>query len=118
MHEASRTEYRPTSDDESRMEEAIRKLETIQTIGPRNILDIPVLMQVIVGTARMPLGDILKLKAGSVVILDREMGEPVSISIGGKTIALAQIVVCDGDRPKLGVSIIETKQAGNIPLDP
>lgn len=105
------------AEDVKRMEEAVRKLDAVHPSGNKRILDIPVLMQVIVGTAKMPLSEIMKLKPGSVVVLDRDMGEPVSISIGGKTIALAQIVVCEGDNPKLGVSIIETKQPDSMNPD-
>jgi flagellar motor switch protein FliN/FliY len=118
VNETVKSDNKLVLDDVSRMEDAVRKLDLIQGGGAKSIFDIPVLVQVVVGAVRLPLSEIMKLKAGSVILLDREMGEPVSISVGGKAIALAQIVVCDGDRPKLGVSIIDTKEISRAASEP
>jgi flagellar motor switch protein FliN len=49
------------------------------------------------GSAEMPLRDVLKLSAGSVVELDRQPEEPVDLIVNGCVIARGEVVVVDGN---------------------
>lgn len=68
------------------------------------VMDIPVRMRAILGRARMDLNQLLRLKAGEVVELDRRAGEPVDIFVNNRFIARGEVVLIDND---LGVTLTE-----------
>jgi flagellar motor switch protein FliN/FliY len=55
--------------------------------------DIPLEISVEVGSTRLPLEEIIKLHANSVVELDRFIDEPVDIKINGKLVAKGKLFV-------------------------
>jgi flagellar motor switch protein FliN/FliY len=71
------------------------------------ILRIPVSVQVILGSAMMPVSNLLKLGRGAVIPLDHRVGEPVDIIVNGRVIARGEIVVVEDDNARLGVSLTE-----------
>ena len=68
------------------------------------VYDVPVKVQAVLGRARMPIGDLLKLKSGMVVELDRRVGEPVDIFVNDRLIARGEVVLIDN---ALGVTLTE-----------
>lgn len=66
-------------------------------------LELPV--QVELGRVEVAIQELLELAPGSVLELDKAVGEPVEVYIAGKLIAKGEIVVVLGDR--LGVRITE-----------
>ena len=68
------------------------------------MFDVKVNVEVILGTTRMSLEEILKLEEGSVIELAKLAGEPVDILANGRLIARAEVVVIDDN---FGVKIIE-----------
>lgn len=68
------------------------------------LLDVTLQVTVELGRARMKIGDILGLRNGSVIELDRLAGEPADILVNGTLIARGEVVVVD---EKFGVRIIE-----------
>ena len=74
---------------------------------PTNIdllLDVALQVSVELGRARLTIGDILALRAGSVIELDKLAGEPVDILVNGTRIARGEVVVVD---EKFGVRVLE-----------
>ncbi len=71
------------------------------------ILRIPVSVQVILGSAMMPVSNLLKLGRGAVIPLDHRVGEPVDIIVNGRVIARGEIVVVEDNNARLGVSLTE-----------
>jgi flagellar motor switch protein FliN/FliY len=71
------------------------------------ILRIPVVMQVVLGSATMPVANLMKLGRGQVVALDHRVGEPVDIVVNGRVIARGEVVVVDDDSSRFGVSLTE-----------
>lgn len=74
--------------------------------GPQNLdllLDVPVPVMVELGRIRLPVGELLQLKPGSVIELERAAHEPVDILANGKLIARGEAVLLDG---KLGIRIL------------
>ncbi len=71
------------------------------------ILRIPVSVQVVLGSAMMPVANLLKLGRGAVIPLDHRVGEPVDIIVNGRVIARGEIVVVEDDNSRLGVSLTE-----------
>jgi len=78
--------------------------------GNRNldtILRIPVIVQVVLGSATMPVSNLLKLGRGAVIPLDHRVGEPVDVVVNGRVIARGEIVVVEDDNSRFGVSLTE-----------
>ena len=69
------------------------------------VMSIPVQMDVVIGSAEMPVSDLIGMEAGSVVMLNRKIGEPVDICVNGPKIATGQIQSLDDDPSRLGVRI-------------
>jgi flagellar motor switch protein FliN len=78
--------------------------------GPRNldtILRIPVTVQVVLGSAVMPVANLMKLGRGTVIPLDHHVGEPVDIVVNGRVVARGEVVVADEETSRFGVSLTE-----------
>lgn len=68
------------------------------------VFDVPVKVQAVLGRSRMDIGQLLRLKAGDVVELDRRVGEPVDIFVNNRLIARGEVVLIDS---ALGVTLTE-----------
>lgn len=79
------------------------------------VLQIPVSVKVVLGSATMPVSSVLKLGRGAVVPLDRKVGEPVDVVVNGRVIARGEVVVLDEDNSRFGVSLTEVIGAGTAP---
>jgi flagellar motor switch protein FliN len=71
------------------------------------ILRIPVTLQVVLGSATMPVANLLKLGRGAVVPLDHRVGEPVDVVVNGRVVARGEVVVVEDDTSRFGVSLTE-----------
>lgn len=72
--------------------------------GMEAVHDVPVKVQAVLGRSRMPIGELLRLTAGTVVELDRRVGEPVDIFVNDRLIARGEVVMIDN---ALGVTLTE-----------
>jgi len=79
------------------------------------VLQIPVSVRVVLGSASMPVASVLKLGRGAVVPLDRKVGEPVDVVVNGRVIARGEVVVLDEDNSRFGVSLTEVIGAASQP---
>ena len=70
------------------------------------LLDVELPIIVSFGESEMPLKDVLKLGAGSVIELDRSVNDPVTIIVNQKPIARGEVVMVDGN---YGVRILEVE---------
>lgn len=68
------------------------------------VYDIPVEIIAVLGTASMPISQILKLGRGAVVELERIIGEPIEIHANNRLVARGEVVVVED---RLGVQITE-----------
>lgn len=57
------------------------------------VLDIPVRMSVEVGRCEIPIKNLLKLAQGSVIELDSQAGEPMTVYVNGMPMAKGEIVI-------------------------
>jgi flagellar motor switch protein FliN len=76
------------------------------------IMGLPVMMKVVLGTAKMPVATLAKLAKGSVVKLDKMVGDPVDILVNGRLIARGEVVVLNEGSSRFGVVLT---QVGSIP---
>ena len=65
---------------------------------------IPITLSVEVGTTTLKLKDLMRLSQGSVLELDRGVGEPMMVKVNDQVIAKGEVVAV-GD--KLGVSVTD-----------
>jgi flagellar motor switch protein FliN/FliY len=70
----------------------------------QRMYDIKVNLEVVLGSSKMTLNEVLKLNPGGVVELNKLAGEPVDIIANNKLIARAEIVVIEDN---FGVKILE-----------
>jgi flagellar motor switch protein FliN len=68
------------------------------------VLDVPVKVQAVLGRARMEIGELMRLRPGDVVELDRRVGQPVDIFVNNRLIARGEVVLIEG---LLGVTLTE-----------
>lgn len=59
--------------------------------------DVQLEVSVELGRASMYLEDVARLRRGSVVVLDRCVGEPVDVLVNGRVIARGELIVVDGN---------------------
>ncbi len=74
------------------------------------LFDVPVKVSAILGRSKMPVAELLKLDVGSVVELDRKVGEAIEIYVNNRLVARGEVVLVEN---KLGVTmteIIKTEQ--------
>lgn len=68
-------------------------------------------LSVIIGRARRPIKELLELRSGSVLPLDRTPADPVEVLANGTLVARGEMVVVDG---ALGVRITEIVNDGKV----
>ena len=68
------------------------------------VFDVPVKVSAILGRARMGVGELLKLGPGSVLELDRKVGEAIDIYVNDRLVARGEVVLVED---KLGVTMTE-----------
>lgn len=71
------------------------------------IMDIPVEVQIVLGSTEMPVSDLMGLQKGSTVALNRRIGEPVDVVVNGRRIARGEIIVLDNDPSRFGIRLTE-----------
>jgi len=72
------------------------------------LFDVPVQVSAVLGRARMPVGDLLKLAPGAVLELDRKVGEAIDIYVNNRLVARGEVVLVED---KLGVTMTEIIKA-------
>lgn len=72
-----------------------------------SILRIPVMIQVVLGNATMPVASLMNLGRGAIIPLDHRVGEPVDIVVNGRVIARGEVVLVEDDNSRFGVSLTE-----------
>jgi flagellar motor switch protein FliN/FliY len=72
--------------------------------GLEALFDVPVRVQAILGRARMPISELMALRPGVVVELDRRIGESIDILVNNRLIARGEVVMIDNS---LGVTLTE-----------
>ncbi|MCA0994919.1 MULTISPECIES: FliM/FliN family flagellar motor switch protein [Roseobacteraceae] len=69
------------------------------------MLNVGLNVQIVLGQTRMPIAQLLKLSRGSIIELDKSIGQPVEVMINERLVARGDLVRLPDDR--LGVSLIE-----------
>jgi len=70
-------------------------------------MKIPVDVQVILGTTKMPVSKLMKLGRNAVIALDRQVGDAIDVVVNGRTVARGEVVLMEDDSSRFGISLTE-----------
>ena len=73
------------------------------------VYDVPVTVQAILGKSAMEVSQLLKLSRGTVVQLDRKVGEAIDIYVNDRLVARGEVVLVED---RLGVTMTEIIKSG------
>lgn len=68
------------------------------------VFDIPVQVQAVLGKSSMEVNQLLRLSSGTVIELDRRVGEAIDIYVNDRLVARGEVVIVD---EHLGVTMTE-----------
>ena len=81
-----------------------------ESLGPQAaadleaVFDVPVRISAVLGHSKMHVSDLLKLASGTVLELDRKVGEAIDIYVNDRLVARGEVVLVED---KLGVTMTE-----------
>src|ERR1051326_3016198 len=73
------------------------------------VFDVPVTVSAVLGKSAMEVSQLLKLGKGTVVELDRKVGEAIDIYVNDRLVARGEVVLVED---RLGVTMTEIIKAG------
>jgi len=71
------------------------------------VMRIPVTVKIVLGSATMPVANLMRLGRGAVIPLDRRVGEPVDMVVNGRVVARGEVVVVGEDSSRFGITLTE-----------
>jgi len=74
------------------------------------VFDVPVSISAVLGRATMSVAQLLQLQSGSVLDLDRKVGEAIDIYVNNRLVARGEVVIVDD---RLGVTMTEIIKDGD-----
>lgn len=77
------------------------------------VFDVPVHISAVLGKTSMSVADLLRLAQGSVLELDRKVGEAIDIYVNNRLVARGEVVIVDD---RLGVTMTEIIKDGDSSL--
>jgi flagellar motor switch protein FliN/FliY len=75
------------------------------------VYDVPVHIQAVLGRSSIEVASLLRLARGSVIELDRKVGEAIDIYVNNRLVARGEVVVVD---ERLGVTMTEIIKDGDV----
>ncbi len=99
-------------DGQPAMDEAEDDPEATRTAADLEaVFDVPVNVSAVLGKAHMEVSQLLKLARGTVVELDRKVGEAIDIYVNNRLVARGEVVVVED---RLGVTMTEIIKADRV----
>jgi flagellar motor switch protein FliN len=74
------------------------------------VFDVPVSISAVLGRSTMSVAQLLQLSSGSVLELDRKVGEAIDIYVNNRLVARGEVVIVD---ERLGVTMTEIIKDGD-----
>ena len=74
------------------------------------VFDVPVNISAVLGKAHMSVAQLLKLGQGSILELDRKVGEAIDIYVNNRLVARGEVVIVE---ERLGVTMTEIIKDGD-----
>jgi len=82
--------------------------KTAHDLAP--VFDVPVQISAVIGKTSLSVSQLLKLANGSILELDRKVGEAIDIYVNNRLVARGEVVVVD---ERLGVTMTEIIKDGD-----
>ena len=82
--------------------------KSAQDLAP--VFDVPVNISAVLGRAHLSVAQLLQLGQGSVLELDRKVGEAIDIYVNNRLVARGEVVIVD---ERLGVTMTEIIKDGD-----
>ncbi len=92
------------ADDMTKPDEVESGDATRAALDLEAVFDVPVSVSAVLGRAHMEVSDLLKLDAGTVLELDRKVGEAIDIYVNNRLVARGEVVMVED---RLGVTMTE-----------
>jgi flagellar motor switch protein FliN/FliY len=96
------------SPEEGALPEAVAEDKTAGDLAP--VFDVPVNISAVLGRASLSVAQLLQLNQGSVLELDRKVGEAIDIYVNNRLVARGEVVIVD---ERLGVTMTEIIKDGD-----
>ena len=94
--------------EEGALADSIGEDKTAGDLAP--VFDVPVNISAVLGRANLSVAQLLQLGQGSVLELDRKVGEAIDIYVNNRLVARDEVVVVD---ERLGVTMTEIIKDGD-----
>ncbi len=96
---------------------ALLNSDGMQEVAPKRsaadleaVFDVPVTVSAVLGKSAMEVSQLLKLGKGTVVELDRKVGEAIDIYVNDRLVARGEVVLVED---RLGITMTEIIKAGS-----
>ena len=96
------------SPGEGALPESIAEDKTAGDLAP--VFEVPVNISAVLGRASVSVAQLLQLSQGSVLELDRKVGEAIDIYVNNRLVARGEVVIVD---ERLGVTMTEIIKDGD-----
>ncbi|MDB5494816.1 MAG: fliN [Phenylobacterium sp.] len=96
------------SPGEGALADSIAEDKTAGDLAP--VFDVPVNISAVLGRASVSVAQLLQLTQGSVLELDRKVGEAIDIYVNNRLVARGEVVIVD---ERLGVTMTEIIKDGD-----
>ena len=104
------------SQDSAANAAALLNSETSNEVAPKHsaqdleaVFDVPVTVSAVLGKSGMEVSQLLKLGKGTIVELDRKVGEAIDIYVNDRLVARGEVVLVED---RLGVTMTEIIKSG------
>ncbi|PCH93846.1 MAG: flagellar motor switch protein FliN [Rhodobacteraceae bacterium] len=98
-------EIEPSNDDPATATAGVSTDETKTSKSIDAMLNVGMNVQIVLGYSKMPISDLLTLSRGSVIELDKKIGEPVDLIINQSLVARGDLIKVGENR--IGISLTE-----------
>ena len=96
--------------DEALASEMLVEMDQKSAADLATVFDVPVNISAVLGRASLSVAQLLHLGQGSVLELDRKVGEAIDIYVNNRLVARGEVVVVDD---RLGVTMTEIIKDGD-----
>ena len=100
----------PMNEPENGAAQALIDEEVRTAVDLAPVFDVPVNISAVLGKAHVDVNSLLRLTSGSVLELDRKVGEAIDIYVNSRLVARGEVVVVDD---RLGVTMTEIIKDGD-----
>jgi len=84
----------------------------LNPIQAHQLHNIPVTVSAVLGQKKIEVSSLLNLDAGSIIDIDKKIGEPIDLYVNDTLVARGELVMLDGN---LGISMTEIINTQDIP---